>query len=92
MTRVARSRQTFECPHCGAQVRVGSKVCRECGSDDVTGWQSSEELDYQEIDIPDGYGPEQESLYAESRPNRLFVVAAVLVAIGMAIWALLRWR
>lgn len=28
----------FDCPHCGAPVPVGAAACRECGSDDETGW------------------------------------------------------
>ena len=53
-----KKRATFECPNCGADVPVSAVVCRECGSDAETGWKSSEEIDYQSIDIPDGYGPD----------------------------------
>ncbi len=27
-----------ECPHCGADLPPKAKVCRECGSDEQTGW------------------------------------------------------
>jgi uncharacterized membrane protein YvbJ len=52
---VTRPRRTFLCPHCGAQVDIGSASCRECGSDAATGWQDSEEVDYQSLDLPEGY-------------------------------------
>jgi hypothetical protein len=48
-------RQTFACPNCGADVAVGARACRECGSDDTTGWQSAEDIDYAQVDLPDGY-------------------------------------
>lgn len=37
MTR-KRKREFFTCPHCGADVPVGARVCRACGSDEETGW------------------------------------------------------
>jgi len=49
---------SFACPHCGAAVSARAKVCRECGSDAGTGWLDGDEIDYQSLDIPDGYGPE----------------------------------
>jgi hypothetical protein len=39
---------------------VGAAVCRECGSDAGTGWQSSEEIDYQSLDLPTGYATDAE--------------------------------
>ncbi|HEB52463.1 MAG TPA: hypothetical protein ENI87_04310 [bacterium] len=88
-----RRPETFECPNCGAPVRVGRKACRECGSDDLTGWQSSEEIDYQSIDIPEGYGPEDGASgpgSAHSRPTTawLWPVVLVLTAIAVLILAL----
>lgn len=88
-----KKRATFECPNCGADVPVRAKVCRECGSDADTGWKSSEEIDYQSIDIPDGYGPD--GAYTDE-PRRGFaflkrgyvrVVALVLAALVVA-WTL----
>jgi hypothetical protein len=86
-------RETFECPNCGADVYVGAKVCRECGSDASTGWRSSEEIDYQSIDIPDGYGPDDDcgdaasgafgSLGGSYTRYAALILAALLVA-----WAL----
>jgi len=41
----------FTCPVCGAQVRVGALACKECGSDDATGW--SEATAYDDLDLPE---------------------------------------
>jgi len=84
---MTKRRAYFECPNCGANVAVGAKVCRECGSDDATGWQSSEEIDYQSIDIPDGYGPDDE---VDLRADRKWWVPAVALALAAALlgWTL----
>ena len=71
--------RSFECPNCGAEVKAGKKVCRECGSDDETGWMSSEEIDYQSIDIPEGYG-DQDQLSQDGGRTWVTVVAIVLAA------------
>jgi len=86
---MSKQRAYFECPNCGADVAVGAKVCRECGSDDSTGWQSSEEIDYQSIDIPDGYGPDQGSADNSAFAGSSYVrfVALVLAALLLA-WVL----
>lgn len=80
MTRRPR-REIFECPHCGADVPIGSVVCRECGSDATTGWQDGESLDYASVEIPDGYGPDDHASGTVSgRPRLWLVVTAVVVA------------
>lgn len=80
-------REIFECPHCGADVPIGSKVCRECGSDARTGWQDSQEIDYQQVEIPDGYGPDDHgSGTVSGRPRRWLVVTALVVAAALAAW------
>lgn len=73
--------RTFECPNCGAVVKAGKKVCRECGSDDSTGWMSSEEIDYQSIDIPDGYGAENQLEQDGGRTWVTFVAILLVVAL-----------
>lgn len=80
---------TFECPQCGAVVKVGAAACRECGSDARTGWQSSEEIDYQSIEVPDGWGPEQEPAVPARRSPWTVVVVLVLV-VAFALWVVLR--
>lgn len=77
-------REIFECPHCGADVALGSKVCRECGSDADTGWQESEQIDYASVDIPDGYGPaDHGSGTVSDRPRLWIVLTALLVAVAL---------
>jgi ribosomal protein L40E len=56
--RRRKVRRTFVCPNCGADVPAGAAACRECGSDESTGW--SEDTLYDGLDLPDpGYGPEE---------------------------------
>ena len=44
-------RDFFVCPHCGAELPVDAKFCRECGADDEFGWNE----DFgEEDDLPDG--------------------------------------
>jgi len=57
---MARRRAAFPCPVCGERVPAGAKVCRECGSDESTGW--SEDTLYDDLDLPDpGYAAEEPS-------------------------------
>lgn len=74
---------TFECPNCGAEVRVGAKVCRECGSDEGTGWQSSEEIEYRSVDVPEGYGGDAEG---EAERPLWFRLAVVLIVVALIVW------
>ena len=84
--RRRRARRTFVCPNCGADVQVGAAACRECGSDESTGW--SEDTLYDDLDLPDpGYGPEQ----PQSEPSRfpwravgivLLVLFVLLILVG----------
>ena len=84
---------TFECPHCGAEVKVTAVACRECGSDVETGWQSDEEIDYKSLDIPDGWGDDLDTADADkarataSPPAWAVITALVLVAV-LIWWAL----
>lgn len=41
------------CPFCGAEISASAKGCRECGSDERTGWKSREELDLHAVDLPE---------------------------------------
>lgn len=71
----------FECPHCGAQVREGRLACPECGSDADTGWQSSEEIDYQSVELP-------EETRAADRPSRWLTLVGLLVVLAFVLWIL----
>lgn len=51
----------FECPHCGEDVMVGAKVCRECGASDESGWG--------EDDFGDSWDDEySDTLYESHQP------------------------
>lgn len=80
----------FECPHCGAVVRQGAAACRECGSDVRTGWQSQEEIDYQSLELPEGWGAGGPVRGGRARRPLVFVIAAFLVVLGLLLWAVLR--
>ena len=82
-------RELFACPHCGADVAVGAKVCRECGSDASTGWQDQSEIDYSSVEIPDGYGPESAERQRWFRGWRLLLVA-LIAALALLALAFLR--
>lgn len=81
--REKKPAETFVCGHCGADVLVGAKSCRECGSDADTGWQSAEEVDYQSVEIPDVYGDDPHAL-PPARTPRWVVVTALLLVVLMA--------
>jgi hypothetical protein len=87
-----RGREIFECPNCGADVPVGSKACRECGSDAATGWQSAEEVEYQGLELPEGYALDKDhpgGVVQRQRPRWLLPVA-VVAALALLLWTLLR--
>lgn len=92
MRRARPRREFFECPHCGADVAIGSKVCKECGSDASTGWQSGEEIDYQSLDLPEGYSadPEHPGGPLPTHRSWWFVAAAIVSVLAVLLWSLLR--
>ncbi|MCR9244168.1 MAG: hypothetical protein NXI31_03995 [bacterium] len=80
--RPKRVREYFACPHCGADVLAGSKACKACGSDAETGWQDEAEIEYQSLEIPDGWGPENETALPTNAGKRWWVpVIAIVVAL-----------
>lgn len=91
-----RQPPTFPCPHCGAEVPEGAPACRECGSDDLTGW--SEETLYDGLDLPDTGGGAIPDTFEEfevlSRgPNRrrrllgwILLALALSLFLGMRRW------
>ena len=56
---------SFICPNCGTEVRVGSASCTGCGSDDNTGW--SDDAIYDGIDLPESY--EEHSKFQDKKKN-----------------------
>jgi hypothetical protein len=86
-TRKRRPR-SFTCPVCGSAVAAGALVCRECGSDENTGW--SEDTLYDGLDLPDpGYGAESAPRAARSGPSvqQIGVVLLVLFVL-LIVWRL----
>ena len=75
--------EPFECPHCGAPVPGGRLACPECGSDAQTGWQSSEEIDYQSVELP------EDSPAASTGPAWLVPLVIVLLVTGFVLWIVL---
>ena len=94
-----RRRDFFICPHCGTRVPAGATSCRECGSDDETGWSDSageweenvpsadygsdDDFEYDEF-VADEF-PDQAPLSSRRRAMRI-VVAIVILAFSL--WAL----
>ncbi|MHC4894321.1 MAG: hypothetical protein ACYTFV_13410 [Planctomycetota bacterium] len=76
-----KERPTFPCPNCSADVPVGATFCRECGSDETTGW--SEETLYDGLDLPDP----SEGLAPVEIPDT-FAEYEILVARGRTRWRL----
>lgn len=83
-------RQMGACPNCGAEVAAKAVVCRECGSDANTGWQSAEEIDYQSLDLPDGYGNADSGRVPNPPKSKAFIVIVVIVIAVFAWFALRR--
>ncbi len=87
-----RSRKMFECPNCGAEVDATARACRECGSDANTGWKDAEEIDYQSVEIPDGYGGEHDANAPRAAWRRWGAgIVLVLCALLLLLATLLRW-
>ena len=63
MLQEKNSNDWFVCPNCGADVRGDALACRECGSDENTGW--APDADKWEAGIPAGYGEDDEFDYDE---------------------------
>lgn len=76
----------MECPHCGAPLPRRAHVCKECGSDDRTGFRDSADIDYESTDLPEAYDPEAWEAEATERKRtravRLYVAAPVLLALA----------
>ena len=85
----------FPCPHCGAEMRVGSSFCRECGASDDSGWNEDRG------DSAGGYGDDFDyddfirrefPEHAEKKPvsTRTLLIVAIVVALVIAIllWSL----
>ena len=66
----------FICPHCGAEVKSTSTICKGCGSEDVTGW--SEEADPFVTEAPESFD------YDETLENEFGIEEGKYYQIGCA--------
>jgi hypothetical protein len=84
----------FVCPNCGAELPSGARVCRECGSDENTGWSESTYLDG--IDLPfdeDDYEEVRARELGGGRKGfRVNWTAVVGIAVLAAMLAAFVWR
>lgn len=90
--RLKPRRELFACPHCGADVAVGSKVCRECGSEPDTGWLDDDAVQASSVDLPDGYrGDAGDGPLVDRRPRWVSITTLLLLAVIVAAIALRFW-
>lgn len=69
------------CPHCGASLPRRARFCRECGSDERTGWAPEDGLGA--ADPPDAMGDaEYEEFLAREFPSR----APAALRLRRAVW------
>jgi len=61
---------TFACPICGDEVRVGTPSCLNCGSDDESGW--SEDTLYDGLDLPES-SDEYIQFEKRKKSSRIFI-------------------
>lgn len=78
----------FTCPVCGEPVVVGALACRECGSDEKTGW--SDATEYDDLDLPEPEGieipdtlEEFEALARRRKPLSKEAWAAIVVTMAV---------
>ena len=75
------------CPHCGAELKEGASFCRQCGSDENTGWKEGAEF-YDE-ELPDYEEILENELGIDSRGNKtrkanpVMIAAAVLLILSL---------
>ncbi len=75
-----------DCPHCGAEVADGRLACRECGSDFDTGWGDPNEIDYQSVDLGDGFSEEE-----KTRKNGYQKLIVSIVIAGLPMGLVFYW-
>ena len=100
----SRKRDFFVCPHCGAEVPQGAISCRECGSDDETGWSESAG-EWEENVASPGYGSDDDFDYDEFIANEFpghgrapapggrwtWTIVVTVVTLAFLLWALARF-
>lgn len=76
----------WNCPHCGAELKAGAKVCHNCGSDEETGWSDMTYLDGADW-VHDEWEPEPQK---QSRRISVGTVVLIIVIIAAVILSALR--
>jgi uncharacterized membrane protein YvbJ len=84
-----KTNQTFTCPVCGADVDKGASACRQCGSDERTGWNDRTYLDGIDLGDDVDYDELREQEFGAAGPVKkkitwVAVVAAILLALALA--------
>ena len=95
MSAFVRNEESFECPHCGADVPVGAKVCRSCGASDDCGWNDIEDdSDWSDDDDFD-YDrfisrefPESQDPAVAVRQNLFLKIMVLAIIASLFIWLL----
>lgn len=68
------------CPHCGAELKTGAKVCHNCGSDEETGWSDMTYLDGADW-IHEEWSPESESKEKKVNVGTIVLIVVIIVAV-----------
>jgi hypothetical protein len=86
------------CPVCDAEVPPKAQACPDCGACYKSGWKeedddSSEEIDYDILDLPDEVLSDEERAAKEARLNRRYVSSWWrFAALGLVVlWFLVWW-
>lgn len=80
-----------ECPNCGEPLPRGASACKECGSDEKTGWKSAEDVDYEAVDLPEDIDYEDVLANEGLAPRPVTHRRAWLLVVALALAALLAW-
>jgi len=83
----------FICPHCGAEVRAGADVCRECGASDESGWGEDDHSWDDDFDYDEFISREFPSRSTSKAPRYsrrcLVIVVVLLVCFALLLWQLI---
>ena len=86
----------FNCPVCGEEVKIGAKICPECGADDTSGWKEEyvqHDHVYDNLDLPDKDFDYDEFMRKEfggdkKKSGKEWLVAAIALFI-IIVWILI---
>ena len=75
---------SFACPNCGTEVKVGTPACPNCGSDDDTGW--SDGTLYDGLDLPESM-EEYTRFKKKKNRSRVFTTIIALVLLILFVFS-----